>query len=271
MSNIQKRSQTIVKTDLQKKLQKIKDLEETSREIVSRSELPRMFHQYIIFVLDASRSMRQPSVNRNSKAYEVHLAIESVINRLLKSKNVNSFDIGLWCFSDKNYPIFKSKTVQELKGENFNPIVLVNDPGDTYLNSTLEDIEYEIKNYCDNNFTKNHQVLILLLTDGALDDRELSLITANRIKKNLKVTLSAMHFQKYVDENSQYYSWNEKSDEIDYSKPWTIEQVKQNQEKIGERLREFASNDTFFVNTINPDDIRNHMIKSVSTTSKLDF
>lgn len=94
MSNIEKRRQTIAKTDLQKKLQKIMDLEETTRDIVSQSELPRMFHQYIIFVLDASRSMMQPSVNKNSKAHEVHLAIDSVINRLLKSKNVNSFDIG---------------------------------------------------------------------------------------------------------------------------------------------------------------------------------
>lgn len=271
MSNIQKRSQTVVKSDLQKRLQKLMELEETSREIVSQSELPRMFQQYIIFVLDASRSMRQPSVNQNSKAHEVHIAIESVLNRLMKSKNVNSFDIGLWCFSDKNYPIFKLKPVKELKGANFNPVILVNEPGDTYLNPTLEDIEHEIKKYCNENFTKNHQVLILLLTDGALDDREPSLTTIKRIKRNANVTISAIHFQKFIDQNSQYYSWDEKTGQIDYTKPWTIEQVKDNEERIGERFREFASSETFFVNTLNPDEIRNHMIKSVSATSKLDY
>ena len=114
-------------------------------------------------------------------------------------------------------------------------------------------------------------MLILLLTDGALDDRTQSLATLKRIKENPRVTVSAMHFQKEVDEDSEYYSWDEKTGELDYSSSWTIEEVKENQVKIGERFREFASNDTYFLNTLDPEEVRKHMIKSVSSTSKLDI
>ena len=229
-----------------------------------------MFFQYIIFVLDASRSMKGKSNSTLSKAEEVHNAVCSVIQRLEQSKNVNSFDIGLWCFSDSNYPIFKIKTVKESFHQNFNPIELIHQPGETKLKDTLQDVGKEINDYCKINYTKNHQVLVLLLTDGAIDDRIESLKTINRIKENKKVTVSAMHLSGFIDENSQYYSWDEKSDQIDYNRKWNIEEVKTNHERVGERFREFASADTFFINTIDPDEIRKHMIKSISVTSSLD-
>ena len=270
MSDILKSNQSLKNLDLKKKLGAIRLIEETAKEIIKDSDLPRMFFQYIIFVLDASRSMDGLSNKKSSKAEEVHNAVNSVIQRLEQSKNVNSFDIGLWCFSDSNYPIFKIKTIKESLAQNYNPIKLIDQPGETNLNETLIDVEKEIDAYCKINYTKNHQVLVLLLTDGAIDDRFESLKTINKIKENKKVTVSAMHLSGFVDENSQYYSWDEKSGQIDYNRAWTIEEVKASHERVGERFREFASADTFFINTIDPNEIRKHMIKSISVTSSLD-
>ncbi len=265
MSNIQKSNSQIAKKNSENALDRFKKFKKNVGESLNDGQ--RMFYQYIVFVIDASRSMRSETENGISKAEEVDKAIKSVLNRLKRSKHTSSFDIGMWCFSDDFTCIFSNKGVRELDGHDFNPLNLINEPGATYLNSALLDVEKEIDNYCKQNFTKNHQVLMLLLTDGAINDRIESLKTITRIKEKQNVSVSAMYLGRFIYENDKYYSWNEKTDQIDYNSPVDIKDVIEGDRLRGERLKEFATSEAFFINNMNPEEIRKHMIKSVSTTT----
>ncbi|PQB07535.1 hypothetical protein BST83_10485 [Polaribacter filamentus] len=62
----------------------------------------------------------------------------------------------------------------------------------------------------------------------------------------------------------------ESTGEIDYNSRWTIEEVRKDEKKIANRFKLFATSTDFFMTSIDPEEIRKHMIKSISTVSKID-
>jgi uncharacterized protein YegL len=222
-------------------------------EALSKFEIPRLYYQLIIFVLDASDSMTWQGITGKSKGEEIHEQIIPIIARLQSSKNKNCFDVNMHAFSMSSKEFLKETNVVkiDLNQADFNPC---NHLGNykTYLAKTLEMVEKNVNKYYKNH-EHNSQALIILLSDGALDDYEESNEICSRIKSNKKTTIASYLFE---DKN--------------WSASLSHERLKEFQDNI-RNLSSIDSNGiNFFHSKINPEEIRNHMIKSISTISKID-
>lgn len=220
---------------------------------LSNIELPRLFHQLVIFVLDGTGSMTWKGKTGISKGEEINLAIKRIINRLLESKNKNCFDIGAYAFAEEHATILQpTKLSNEMLEINFNPTVLFKENYKfEYLDDTLDIVDIEINNYYKKNEGKNCQSLIIILSDGAIKHYDSALEKIQKIKLNSKNTFSSILFEDIRWENDEEFL-----------------------NKTKNKLMKFASSSqnehSFFMSNVNPDAIRNHMIKSISTVSKID-
>lgn len=266
-------SEKIVKSEKNNNggLSRLKSLQGLKTKIEGKISLPRLFYQLVIFVLDGSRSMHSNSINGIPKGKEIDKTIKSILKRLKDSKNSNSFDIAIFAFTNNHKNLFGIKELRNIDNDtNFNPYFIVEKPEDTHLANCLIDVKNMISNYFEENSNKNHQALVFLLSDGALNDYHKSLSVAIDIKEMDKVTLSAMYLESEVNDNSEYYSWDEKTGKLDYREKWTIEDVKENRMRVIEKFKAFATDETFFVNSIDPEEIRKHMIRSISAVSTIE-
>ena len=232
--------------------------------------LPRLFYQLVVFVVDGSRSMISQSISGNSKGEEVDKAIYEVLHRLRQSKNSNSFDICYYVFSDVFQNLFGIKNLHDINtDQKFNPIDIIETPSGTHLADCLKDVRITVTNYLEKKSDKNTQALILILSDGALDDY-VEALKQQKIINASNVVFSSMYLESPISQDSEYYSWDEATGELDYSEKWSSKDVEENEKKTALRFKEFASSESLFVTSINPEEIRKHMIKSISTVSKID-
>lgn len=109
---------------------------------------------------------------------------------------------------------------------------------------------------------------MLILSDGALDDYSDSLKEVNELKMNPQITVACQYLEKYIDEDSKWYSCDEATGELDYDSPWTIEEVRASEERRSNKFKRFASSDELFITTMDPALVRDHMIKSITLISK---
>ena len=232
-------------------LDKLKRLQGLKPKISSPKglELPRLFYQKIIFILDASGSMMGKGASNISKGKEVSIAVNKVLDRLKHSKNKNCFDITVYTYSaKKDYgTIIKNKIVTDIIETNFDPTTYQKPLG-TYLSDALNEAINEANEYLTINKNKNSQALIIVLSDGAITDyNECYSLTENN--KNLDI--ATIYFEgQNTSLLSNMFGVN-----------------------IGERnkdiLKNIATKEMFYV-SVNAEDIRNQMIKSISTVSKID-
>lgn len=232
--------------------------------------IPRLFHQLIIFIIDGSNSMNQKSKNGISKAKEIDKGIKSIIQRLKDSKNNSSFDVCFLAFSDEFKDVFLIKNVNDILNEqSYNPLDFVASKG-TKLNEALLHTKAIVNDYYLKNKLKNCQVLIQILSDGQIDDFFDSIKTAEEIKNIDKTIISCQFLESHIEEGQKWCSWNEVTGELNRNISWTIEEVKQKEKQIANKFKNFASSSDLFLTSIDPEEIRKHMIKSISTVSKLD-
>lgn len=204
--------------------------------------LPRLFYQYVVFVMDGSASMRKDSINGIPKGKEINNNIRQTLEYLKKSKNSSSFDISIYAFSRDMVDLFGIKSLNKIDlNQSFDPISIVKTPSSTYLANTLKEVNSSINNYFTANINKNHQALVLILTDGLLHDSLESFDVVQDIKKNSKITVSTMYLGNSSDTDNN----------------------------VANELKTFASDESLFLSTIDPEEIRKHMIKSISTVSKI--
>jgi hypothetical protein len=233
--------------------------------------IPRIYNQLVVFVLDASRSMESLSKNGISKAQDIHENVQLVIERLRKSKNKTSFDIGMIAFSDDCVNVFGVKELKDIsESQSFNSVMLIKDSGGTKFYPALNEAEVMIEEYFSsikNELPRN--ALILMMTDGEMDDYNKSLAKVKELQLNKDITISVMYLDSLIQDESTWHSWDEKTGEVDYSNSWTIEEVKDWKKRQIEKLVHFASSDSFFMTTMDAEGVRNHMIKSISDTSHL--
>jgi hypothetical protein len=240
------------------------------RKATSSLELPRLFYQLVIFVIDGSRSMRQPAMNFPSKAQGIDDAIKRVLDRLRSSKNARSFDIGMYVFSDEFKRVFEAKSLADISPEqSFNPHRLIDAPGETMLEDCLIDVKSLVREYLTRHAEKNARALVLLLSDGVIDDYEQSLEIAREMMNDSKVTFASMYMERAIDDCGEYFAWNEGTNTIDYSRPVSVEEVKRRDNLRAEKFRAFASMPDLSQSTLDPDEIRKHMVKSISMVSKI--
>lgn len=232
--------------------------------------IPRLFYQLVIFIIDGSNSMKEYSKNGISKASEIDKGMKSIVHRLKKSKNSNSFDVCFITFSDDFNDVFSIINVNDVaKEQSFNPLSFVSPKG-TMLNNALNHTKAIVKGYHQKNSQKNCQVLIQILSDGAISDYEESLKSVEELKKINNTTISCQFLESHIEEGQEWYSSNEATGEMDYTSRWSIEEVREDEVRIAERFKKFASSSEFFLTSIDPEEIRKHMIKSISTVSKID-
>lgn len=213
-------------------------------------ELPRMFNQLIIFLLDGSGSMTFNGTSGKSKGYEVHQAVINVIQRLKESKNKSSFDVGFWAFANETIEMFSIKLAKDydLVKDCFNPCEYVTDYSKTNLNDAILNASNKASEYIDKYKDKNTKVLIIVLGDGAINDYSECILIKERISSNPQILFSSILFESP--------DWDEKLSTE------TIRTIKQNFSKL-------ASSEADYLSTVDADKIRNHMIQSITKVSKI--
>jgi uncharacterized protein YegL len=257
------------KSSLKDKLKLSREQLSNMKSSLSVQKLPRLYNQLVIFIIDGSRSMKTQSINKIPKCQDIDINIRGVINRLRDSKNSLSFDVAVIAFSDHHTNCFGIKGVTEIEsGFCFDPVKIIKEPKGTYLRAPLLETKAIIESYFKKYKDKNNSALILLMTDGILDDYNTSLEAAKEIKGIENVTISVAYLEDEISENSKWHTWNEKTGEMDESVEVSHEDVRKGRIKVSEKLSVFASENAFYVKTIDPEKIRKHMINSISLTSK---
>jgi hypothetical protein len=217
---------------------------------LSSIELPRMFNQLIIFLLDGSGSMTFNGASGHSKGHEVHQAVINVLERLNESKNKSSFDIAFWAFSNENVEMFPIKPVKEynLVKDCFNPCEYITDYSNTKLSDLLEEVNTLVNQYLEKYEGQNRKALIIIIGDGAVNDFQKSLAIKLKMDDNPLINFSSILFESP--------DWQEKY------KTEAINAVKNTFSKL-------ASTDADYMSTVDPEKIRSHMINSVTKVSKI--
>lgn len=246
-------------------------LSELKTSLNKNEVIPRIYNQLVLFVLDGSRSMRSDSIKGISKAQDIHENVQLVLDRLRGSKNRSSFDIGMIAFSDECINVFGIKELKDVsESQSFNSLSLLNNPGGTKFLPALSEAESMINQYFSsitNQLPRN--ALVLLMTDGVMDDYQDSLLKAEELKLMNHVTISVMYLEALIEDGSKWYGWDEVTGEMDYSLEFTIDEVRERRGKRAQKLVNYASSQSGFMVTMDADGVRNHMIKSISDTSHL--
>lgn len=220
---------------------------------LSNIELPRLFHQLVVFILDASESMTWEGISGKAKGEEIHDQIVPIIERLQASKNKNCFDISMIAFSQESKEFIKTIKVTEINTTNFdfNPCSHVGNYK-TEIVESLAIAENTINTYLTKN-SSNAQALVIILSDGALDDQLEALEICQSLKQNNKITIAS-----YLLEDMNWKNTLTENRLIDFQN----------------NIKSLSSKDSngihFFHSKVDPGEIRNHMIKSISTVSKID-
>ncbi|MCZ2846186.1 MAG: VWA domain-containing protein [Candidatus Bathyarchaeota archaeon] len=218
---------------------------------LSEMTLPRLFYQLVVFVLDGSGSMTFPGKTGKSKGEEVEEAVKEVIRRLKNSKNKNSFDVAFFAYANESVKMVPKISIPEFNiFENLNPCDYIDFYEQTNLEETLLEVKSLTDDYLKQNKDKNAQALIVILSDGAIHDQEDSEAICREIDTyDNKIKISSILFE---------------------SKEWKEKYEADDLQFLRNNLENLASGKDFFTSTLDPEQVRKHMIKSISTVSKVD-
>jgi uncharacterized protein YegL len=221
---------------------------------LSELSIPRLFYQLVVFVIDGTGSMTWEGKTGKSKGEEVNEIITKILERLDNSKNKNSFDIAVYGFAETHKTILDITQLTNIdyKQFDFNPTSYFTDGYMyEYLDDTLDIVIDSSFKYLNTNKEKNSQALIITLSDGAIKHFDTALERVEKLKQHNRITVSSVLLEdtRWEDDN-------------DFK------------EEVQNKLKTFASNEknghNFFTSNISPEEIRKHMIKSISTVSKID-
>lgn len=222
------------------------DLNNMNTRSLNIVSLPRLFNQLVIFILDGSGSMTWDGTSGKSKAEEVSHITNTVIERLTKSRNKNCFDIMGYAFAVDTKKIISITRVEDVRlGHDFNPCNYIEDHRNTCALEAFRQAEKDIESYFQNHTTAGikTRAIVVLLSDGQLHDHtETSAITKRMLTTN-KIDICCTYFADASSSSSEDVSINQ------------------------EMLRELSSLDLMYASTVNAEDIRDHMVKSISLSS----
>jgi len=221
---------------------------------LSKLSIPRLFYQLVVFVIDGTGSMTWEGKTGKSKGEEVNETITKILKRLDNSKNKNSFDIAVFGFAETHKTILDITELTNIDYDqfDFNPTNYFKD-GYRYefLDDTLDIVIDSSFRYLESNKKKNSQALVITLSDGAIKHYDTALERIEKLKKHERITVSSVLLEDMRWEDDFAFK-----------------------DEVQNKLKSFTSNDkdghNFFTSNIDPEEIRKHMIKSISTVSKID-
>jgi predicted nucleic acid-binding Zn ribbon protein len=210
------------------------------------ASLGRLFNQLVIFILDGSGSMTWTGTSGKSKAEEVSLVTNNVIERLTKSRNKDCFDVIGYAFAVDTKKMIPVTSAEEVRlGHDFNPCNYIEDYRSTCASEAFRQTEKDIESYFNKHASAGikTRAIVVLLSDGQLHDHaETSAITKRMLVTN-KVDVCCTYFADADSSSSEDESLSQ------------------------EMLRELSSLELMYASTMNADDIRDHMVKSISLSS----
>lgn len=226
--------------------------QQAAQMVTSPMEIPRVFHQLVVFLLDGSGSMTAAGRTGRTKGKELHDAMAKVLARLQASRNKNCFDISCRVYSTEEKEILPQQPVTQIMLDkwSFDPLDHI-EADETYGATSLEAAFEEAKTYLRNRTDKQSNALIILLTDGDFHDEDDVAAVADRIRAHPGVSLATIFYETELTEE-----WEELVG-ADYN------------EICAAVLRGMATEEADFASTVDPEVIRNHMIKSISRTSQV--
>ncbi len=241
--------------------------QQSARGITAPMEIPRVFHQLVTFLLDGSDSMTDTGQTGSPKGEELHKAIQSVLARLQASKNRNCFDISCWVYSSEYKQVLQPTSVcnEALAIMSFDPTTHIAPKG-TLLSGALEEAVAEARAYLERHANKQAKVLLVLLSDGGLHDTRASLKIVESLRDSSDIILSTIFFETQID--GIVTEWvDEATGESVEGEPETGESINS---RLAETMRLMSSDEReHFATTVDPDMIRNQMIKSISKVSQV--
>ena len=214
---------------------------------LSNVDLPRTFYQLVVFVLDGSASMGLNGISGKPKGEEIENSVKQTIDRLKKSKNNKSFDVCVWGYANEYIEIMPITTVNDIE-DSFclNPCNYIEKNMATKLAEVMKTVKSQCDDYLNKYKTKNTQALILILSDGAIHDQSATEEVCDSIKEreNNQTTIASTLFEskEWEDDNLQF---------------------------LKDNLESLSSGPNFFTSSFNPEEIRKHMIKSISVLSQI--
>lgn len=217
---------------------------------LTKLKMPRLFYQLVVFVLDGSGSMTYQGKTGKSKGEEIEDSILGVIKRLNNSRNKNSFDLNMWAFADESKEMLPVTPLEQIDNDtDLNPCNYIEEYRATNMLSTLKDVKVNCENYLQTNQDKNAQALIIILSDGAIHHYNETYEICNQIKNKKGISISSIFFESI--------NWQEDMEAPEVS-------------LLQDNLMKLASSPKLFASTLDPEEVRKHMIKSISTVSRLD-
>lgn len=223
---------------------------ETLSKCLTEMPLPRLFYQLVVFVLDGSGSMNQQGESIKSKGEEVESTVKKVLKRLQNSKNKNSFDITVWAYAGESQEVMPIISAIDIDlAMSLNPCKFIIQNQRTELKETLINVKGLCNEYLAKYDSKSSQALVLILSDGAIHDQDLAAELCKEMKKNKRITISTILFESK--------EWKEKYSDEDLN-------------FLKDNLKILSSGNGFYTSTLDPEEVRQHMIKSISTISKID-
>lgn len=222
-----------------------------TKAALTKMVLPRMFYQLVIFLVDASASMTWSSPNGIAKSNEVCNAVRDIIARLKKSKNCSSFDMTVWAYANNADQIIPVSAVSDIIDEEmyYDPMQYNKQVNYTKILEALEETGRIAQNYLKQHSEKDCQVLYVVLSDGIIHDHE----AAAEFQKKL------ISDQPRIAFSTSFFAEPEDSTNYDLQ-----------QQKLGREILFNMATPGHFTDNISAEEIRKHMIKSISLTSKTD-
>lgn len=249
MSNIEKAKGGIITGGSQSEIKRAQGNHVGIAAAFAAIELPRQFNQLVIFLLDGSGSMQHAGISGKTKGYEVHQSVIKVLERLQKSRNVASFDVSFIAYAAETVEMFPVRRVKDcdLVNDCFNPCEHIKIDNFTYLTEALQIAREQALAYLKKHEAGHTRVLFLLLSDGAINDDRKALEVKEELKLIDKTHTATIFFK------TPY--WEDQKIDL---------------EKLSQLFARFSNSASDHLSTVDPEEIRAHMIKSVTKVSKVD-
>jgi len=195
------------------------------------TSIPQQFHQLGIFVLDGSYSMNQKDRQNRTKREALNLAMKGIIREIKENSSiVDNLSFAVVQFGETASTRLKPTKVKNISSN------MDFDPAKDHNKGTLVYTGLEKAEKLANKFLAQvkpddipHSVAIVLLSDGECHNPKQTIVVANRIKLNSKVTICTTFLStpgETIPEAEKLMKKVASNDSINYSTTYDADSIR---------------------------------------------